>query len=157
MIEGLAPSGYMRYAPDGLFTTQNTPLWCTYISLLGHFVFASFASAFLLKVSYQFTWHNYRLMSNVLLSSCVLNFPLSSWKSRRMRSLTSSVVLFRLWALQRLLSMIDTPQSCMHASSPACFPAIGVMVPLSVDFRRILRHKIRSTLRMRHKPQQWHL
>ncbi|KAF8197112.1 fungal-specific transcription factor domain-containing protein [Pholiota molesta] len=32
MIEGLAPSGYMRYAPDG------------------HFVFASFASAFLLKL-----------------------------------------------------------------------------------------------------------
>ncbi|KAF8659280.1 hypothetical protein AX16_001855 [Volvariella volvacea WC 439] len=32
MIDGLAPSGYMRYAPDG------------------HFVFASFASAFLLKL-----------------------------------------------------------------------------------------------------------
>ncbi|PFH48536.1 hypothetical protein AMATHDRAFT_65250 [Amanita thiersii Skay4041] len=32
MIEGLVPSGYMRYAPDG------------------HFVFASFASAFLLKL-----------------------------------------------------------------------------------------------------------
>jgi hypothetical protein len=32
MIESLAPSGYMRYAPDG------------------HFVFASFASAFLLKL-----------------------------------------------------------------------------------------------------------
>jgi len=32
MIEGLAPSGYMRYAPDG------------------HFIFASFASAFLLKL-----------------------------------------------------------------------------------------------------------
>jgi len=32
MIEGLAPSGYLRYAPDG------------------HFVFASFASAFLLKL-----------------------------------------------------------------------------------------------------------
>ncbi|KAF9560574.1 hypothetical protein CPC08DRAFT_762610 [Agrocybe pediades] len=32
MINGLAPSGYMRYAPDG------------------HFVFASFASAFLLKL-----------------------------------------------------------------------------------------------------------
>jgi len=32
MIEGLAPTGYMRYAPDG------------------HFIFASFASAFLLKL-----------------------------------------------------------------------------------------------------------
>jgi len=32
MIDGLAPSGYMRYAPDG------------------HFIFASFASAFLLKL-----------------------------------------------------------------------------------------------------------
>jgi len=32
MVDGLAPSGYMRYAPDG------------------HFVFASFASAFLLKL-----------------------------------------------------------------------------------------------------------
>jgi len=32
MIDGLAPSGYMRYSPDG------------------HFVFASFASAFLLKL-----------------------------------------------------------------------------------------------------------
>lgn len=32
MIDGLAPSGYMRFAPDG------------------HFVFASFASAFLLKL-----------------------------------------------------------------------------------------------------------
>ncbi|KAF9467566.1 fungal-specific transcription factor domain-containing protein [Collybia nuda] len=32
MIEGLAPSGYMRFAPDG------------------HFIFASFASAFLLKL-----------------------------------------------------------------------------------------------------------
>jgi hypothetical protein len=33
MIDTLAPSGYMKYAPDG------------------HFVFATFASAFLLKVS----------------------------------------------------------------------------------------------------------
>ena len=33
VIDTLAPSGYFRYAPDG------------------HFVFASFASAFLLKVS----------------------------------------------------------------------------------------------------------
>ena len=34
MVEKLAPSGYMRYAPDG------------------HFIFASFASAFLLKVNH---------------------------------------------------------------------------------------------------------
>jgi hypothetical protein len=51
MIDGLAPSGYMRYAPDGISVPSRLFLrFLIVIALLGHFVFASFASAFLLKV-----------------------------------------------------------------------------------------------------------
>ena len=53
MIESLAPSGFMLYSPDGEGITP-----CPFIPrsdvgccLTGHFVFTSFASAFLLKVS----------------------------------------------------------------------------------------------------------
>ena len=53
MIEDLAPSGFMLYSPDG----KPLPLPHTLQGLgidrvlIGHFVFTSFASAFLLKVS----------------------------------------------------------------------------------------------------------
>ena len=55
MVDGLAPSGYMRYAPDGWSPFSH---FCVYIFIivaffLGHFVFASFASAFLLKVCFD--------------------------------------------------------------------------------------------------------
>lgn len=50
MVENLAPTGYMRYAPDGMLPES----WCLkpvhLHSIPGHFIFASFASAFLLKV-----------------------------------------------------------------------------------------------------------
>jgi hypothetical protein len=49
MIEGLAQSGYMRYAPDGMFELLGFHSGI-FMSFLGHFVFSSFASAFLLKV-----------------------------------------------------------------------------------------------------------
>lgn len=55
MVEILAPSGYMRYAPDGMcnqLMTSTIPSieFFFFSSLQGHFIFASFASAFLLKV-----------------------------------------------------------------------------------------------------------
>jgi hypothetical protein len=54
MVDGLAPSGYMRYAPDGWSPSSH---FCDFkiliIAFLGHFVFASFASAFLLKVCFD--------------------------------------------------------------------------------------------------------
>ena len=53
MIEGLAPSGFMLYSPDGEplppLRAFRSPI--SVRSLTGHFVFTSFASAFLLKVS----------------------------------------------------------------------------------------------------------
>lgn len=48
MIDVLAPSGLMRSAPDGKFKVVLNFL--SLISRTGHFIFASFASAFLLKV-----------------------------------------------------------------------------------------------------------
>jgi len=53
MIEDLAPSGFMLYSPDGeplplLHVLQGSDIDRV---LTGHFVFTSFASAFLLKVS----------------------------------------------------------------------------------------------------------
>jgi hypothetical protein len=49
-IETLAPSGYMRYSADGMSRLPVTSLSLT-SHVSGHFVFSSFASAFLLKVS----------------------------------------------------------------------------------------------------------
>jgi hypothetical protein len=52
MIETLAPSSFMLYSPDGeplsnpLYVPESDIGWF----LTGHFVFTSFASAFLLKV-----------------------------------------------------------------------------------------------------------
>lgn len=52
MIESLAPSGYMRYSPDGEYLVVVST-WDGYLNFsIGHFVFASFASAFLLKVCF---------------------------------------------------------------------------------------------------------
>jgi len=50
MVERLAPSGYMRYAPDGRRFFMNINVHLESNHRTGHFVFASFASAFLLKV-----------------------------------------------------------------------------------------------------------
>jgi len=53
MIETLAPSGFMLYSPDGepLLLPHAFPGSDVDLLLTGHFVFTSFASAFLLKVS----------------------------------------------------------------------------------------------------------
>ena len=52
MIDKLAPSGYMRYSPDGASQVKHSSCHSTYShdGNTGHFVFATFASAFLLKV-----------------------------------------------------------------------------------------------------------
>lgn len=62
MIEGLAQSGYMRYAPDGMFEPLSFRSGI-FMLFLGHFVFSSFASAFLLKVRlvYSQTLNDYSL------------------------------------------------------------------------------------------------
>lgn len=55
MINVLAPSGLMRSSPDGNYHSSfpladDRPLLIPYA---GHFIFASFASAFLLKVCFS--------------------------------------------------------------------------------------------------------
>jgi hypothetical protein len=49
IVERLAPGGYMRFSPDGEIIIRQRGFWCSYLSS-GYFVFATFASAFLLKV-----------------------------------------------------------------------------------------------------------
>ena len=56
LVDTLVPTGYIRFAPDGasllgyftLASSSNTG------PFIGYFVFASFASAFMLKVSHHF-------------------------------------------------------------------------------------------------------
>lgn len=51
-IEVLAPSGYMRYSADGGSHSFYILFALAHLPAVGHFVFSSFASAFLLKVCY---------------------------------------------------------------------------------------------------------
>jgi hypothetical protein len=52
LVDSLVPTGYIRFAPDGAFHCPPCVALILFVTLAytGYFVFAAFASAFMLKV-----------------------------------------------------------------------------------------------------------
>jgi hypothetical protein len=75
LVDTLVPTGYIRYAPDGAWTALCFAPVCRKTSISGYFVFAAFASAFMLKVLSISAWPRLRSDMNSFFFSAVASTP----------------------------------------------------------------------------------